>query len=365
MTAFLESQGVSVKRRFWVLRGVHDHFRGGLARFKLRAHFLDLRGLLFKLGRENLYLFLLLRDLCLQLLNFAIEHGLLGAFGNVGLGGLGRKSTRVGSIDGERAQPSIGIDEHEQIRPGGNRRTVDVVDKAPVTYLAKNTVDTIVVADDDIVIGGSDTIPGVVTYTHVRIVVGGYKERVITDGCVKGARTSPQGPITHRIILAADLIGEKRCIAMGVVEVAGGVVIERSITNSVVVDTVGVEIERRITVGTVAAGGGVERQRISAGGNVKKPDGVARERINARGGVEAATDIAKQGPNTGRCILVAGSDVVKRLETSAGVPDPSSEAHEHPNTFAIVGAGWYVTVRVRTHRLHHGRKPKTDKQKWN
>ena len=37
---------------------------------------LDLRGLLFELGCESLYLFLLLRDRCLQLLNFAIEHGL-------------------------------------------------------------------------------------------------------------------------------------------------------------------------------------------------------------------------------------------------------------------------------------------------
>ena len=52
-------------------------------------------------------------------------------------------------------------------RRGGNRRTVDVADKAPVTYLAKNTVDTIMVADDDIVIGDGDTIPGVVTNSHV------------------------------------------------------------------------------------------------------------------------------------------------------------------------------------------------------
>ena len=45
--------------------------------FKLRAPLLDLRGLLAELGSESLYLFLLLRDLCLQLLNFVIEHGLV------------------------------------------------------------------------------------------------------------------------------------------------------------------------------------------------------------------------------------------------------------------------------------------------
>ena len=43
----------------------------------LRAHLLDLRGLLFELACESLYLFLLLRDRCLQLLNFVIEHGLV------------------------------------------------------------------------------------------------------------------------------------------------------------------------------------------------------------------------------------------------------------------------------------------------
>ena len=63
-----------------LIRG--DHLRCGLAHFKLGAHLLDLRGLLSELGCESLYLFLLLRDRCLQLLNFVIEHGLvLGARG--------------------------------------------------------------------------------------------------------------------------------------------------------------------------------------------------------------------------------------------------------------------------------------------
>ena len=61
-----------------LLRRVHNHFRSGLARFKLRAHFLDLRGLLFELGRESLYLFLLLlaqlRDLGILELAFSEQH---------------------------------------------------------------------------------------------------------------------------------------------------------------------------------------------------------------------------------------------------------------------------------------------------
>ena len=76
-----------------VLLGIVDHLRRRFARFELGAHFLDLRGLLLELGCESLcllvepgceslYLFLLLRDRCLQLLNFVIEHGLvLGARG--------------------------------------------------------------------------------------------------------------------------------------------------------------------------------------------------------------------------------------------------------------------------------------------
>jgi hypothetical protein len=63
---------------------VDDGSRCGLVQFKLCAHFLDLRGLLLKLCRESLYLFVLLRDRCLQLLNFEIEHGLAAVFGILG-----------------------------------------------------------------------------------------------------------------------------------------------------------------------------------------------------------------------------------------------------------------------------------------
>ena len=141
------------------LRFVHNHFGRRLTHLELGVHFLDLRSVLFKLGCERLYLLLLLRDRCLQVLNFEIEHGLLDGVGN-GLGpdaAFGRKSTRVGSIHGDRAQSSIGIDHHDSGRRGGNRRTEDIVDSAPVTNLAKNTVHTRVMADDDVVIDSGNT----------------------------------------------------------------------------------------------------------------------------------------------------------------------------------------------------------------
>jgi hypothetical protein len=66
-------------------RFIRNHLGRGLIHFELGARFLDLRSLLFELGCERLYLLLLLRDRRPQVLNFLIEHGLLGSVGN-GLG---------------------------------------------------------------------------------------------------------------------------------------------------------------------------------------------------------------------------------------------------------------------------------------
>ena len=172
--------------------------------------------MLFKLGCERLYLLLLLRDRCLQALNCAIERGLLGGVGN-GLGpdAFRRKSTRVVSIHGERAQSSIGIDHHDSGRRSGNRRTGDIVDSAPVTDLAKNTVHTRVMADDDIIIDGSDTRPSHCAYGNV--IARGFAalERLITDGCVG----------------ASGGVGSERFPTGGRVGAAGGIVHERKVTS--------------------------------------------------------------------------------------------------------------------------------------
>ena len=135
---------------------------------------------------------------------------------------LWRKSTRVGSIHGDRAQSSIRIDHHHSGRRGGNRRTGDIVDSAPVTDLAKNTVHTRVVADDDIVIDGGDTRPGhgaqgnVIARGHVAL------ERLITDGCV----------------VVSGGVGSERFPTYGRVGAAGGIVHERKVTSGSVRGTV-------------------------------------------------------------------------------------------------------------------------------
>src|SRR6266566_5169621 len=61
---------------------LHDSRRGA-NHLKLSAHFVNLLGLLSELGCESLYLFLLLRDRCLQLLNFVIHRLELGARGRL------------------------------------------------------------------------------------------------------------------------------------------------------------------------------------------------------------------------------------------------------------------------------------------
>ena len=144
---------------------VRDHLRRRFIDFKLSAHFLDLRGLFFELGRESLYLFLLLPDRCLQLFNLAIESGVgIRALGNGLLFATGSKSALIGCVGRQKdcAQPSIRIDENETRDAACiiNGRTVDVVDKAPVTYLAKTTVHTRQMADYDIVIDSGKTATG-------------------------------------------------------------------------------------------------------------------------------------------------------------------------------------------------------------
>jgi hypothetical protein len=62
-------RALSVKRLFWLLRRVHNHFGSGLARFKLGAHFLDLCGLRL----ENLHFLLQLIDFAM-FFDELIEH---------------------------------------------------------------------------------------------------------------------------------------------------------------------------------------------------------------------------------------------------------------------------------------------------
>ena len=164
---------------------------------------------------------------------------------------------------------------------------------------------------------GGNSIPGLFTHSRVPIT-GGYKKRVITHGCVMGARhVVPQGPITERIIFDARCIARKRYTAIGIVEVcvaikerkgaesivvrAAVVMEERFSSNGRVQCSAGISVEgcktsgrviigavaveRTITVGGVVTAGCVVGERITASGTIEKPAGVAKERINASSGV--------------------------------------------------------------------------------
>src|SRR5215470_11787649 len=78
------------------LRFVHNHFGLRLTHFELGVRFLDLCGVVFQLSRQLFYFLLLLRDRCPQVLNFEVEHGLLGGVRNgCGLNAFERSSTRA------------------------------------------------------------------------------------------------------------------------------------------------------------------------------------------------------------------------------------------------------------------------------
>ena len=253
--------------------------------------------MLFELGCERLYLLLLLRGRCPQVLNFEIDHGLLGGVGN-GLrpdSAFGRKSTRVGSIHGDRAQSSIGIDHHDSGRRGGNRRTGDIVDSAPVTDLAKNTVHTRVVADDDIIIDGGDTGPGHAAQGNV--IARGYValERLITDGCV----------------VVSGGVGSERFPTDGRVGAAGGIVHERKVTNGRVGRTAVVKDQRIGPNGGILCAGGIEQERCCANCCIGICV-VEGQRSSANAGIETAGGIKERIP-TEPCISSASGEKTKRV----------------------------------------------------
>ena len=168
-------------------------------------------------------MFLVLGDGCLRVLNCTIEHGLFGGIGN-GLGpdvAFGRKPTRIVSIGGGRAQSSIGIDHHHSSRGRGNRRTKNVVDKAPVTFLTEYAVHTRVMTNDDIIIDAGNTGPCHAAYGNVITVAEVTLKRLITDG---------------RVVASAG-VGSKRFPTSGSVGAAAGIVHQRKITGTGVVRT--------------------------------------------------------------------------------------------------------------------------------
>ena len=159
-------------------------------------------------------------------------------------------------------------------RRGGNRRTIDIVDKASVTFLAKHTVHTRIVADDDVVIDGGDTRPSHCAQSNV--IARGYAalERQITDG---------------RVVVSGG-IGSERFPTDGRVRPAGGIVHERKVTGGSVGVTAVVKDKRASSNGGVLCAGDVEQERCSA--NCGIGIGVVEgQRSSANTGVEAAGGI--------------------------------------------------------------------------
>src|SRR5213079_955226 len=185
---------------------------------------------------------------------------------------------------------------HHSGRGGGNRRTGDIVDSAAITDLAKNTVHTRVMADDDIIIDGSDTRPSHCAYDNV--IARGFAalERLITDRCV----------------VVSGGIGNERFPTSGRVGAAGGIVHERKVTSGRVGGTAVVKDQRVGSKAGILCATGVEQERCRANCSIGIPV-VERQRSTANAGVEAAGGIQKEGTPTKPCISSASSKKTKRV----------------------------------------------------
>src|SRR5207253_3177519 len=194
-----------------------------------------------------------------------------------------------------------GIDQHDSGRRCRNRRTDDVVDSAPVTDLAKHTVHTRVVADDDIVIGGGDTRASHSAYNNVIARGLAILERLITDGCV---------------VVSAG-VGSERFPTSGRVGAAGGIIHERKVTGGRVGGTAVVKDERIGSNGGVLCAAGVEQERCQAhrriGASVVKG-----QCSTAYTCIETAAGIQKERPPTKCCISRAGGERTQRVASFGG-----------------------------------------------
>src|SRR5207248_2733890 len=124
----------------------------------------------------------------------------------------------------------------------------NVVDKASVTFLPKDSVHSRVMTNDDIIIDAGDPRPRHAAYGNVITVAEVTLERLITDGCV----------------VASAGVGSERFPTSGRVGAAGGIVHERKVTGSSVSGTAVVKDERVGSNGGVLCAGGIEQERCHA-----------------------------------------------------------------------------------------------------
>src|SRR5262249_44983963 len=113
---------------------------------------------------------------------------LLDGFGR-GLNGIsaGRSRSRGWtSPDGHCAQSTIGIDAHHTGDSAEvvNVRAIDVADIADVIFLAKTTVHTRMMADDDVIIDDGDPRPGPCAYGNMSVRAYAVLKRRSADACI-------------------------------------------------------------------------------------------------------------------------------------------------------------------------------------
>ena len=231
------------------------------------AHFLDLGGLLSELGCESLYLFLLLRDRhlllrdgCLQALNFVIEHGLvrgLGAHARLRCVTMRRSRCATTPASASVIAKVVVIKVQSNYNNVAANRLGVVEDTTDVALQGPGPVPVREVADADgtvFVVGfGTNEVADVsvieaigqvcschCTHGCVLTTINVIEERlsancrVVIGIAVSSRVIILEREITNGGILSAMLISEERGIAHGIVTESVLVILERRGTESTV-----------------------------------------------------------------------------------------------------------------------------------
>jgi hypothetical protein len=144
-------------------------------------------------------------------------------------------------------------------------RTVDVADIADVIFLAKATVHTRMVTDDNIIVDEGDPGPGQCAYGNVIARRCAVLERLITNGCVVVSAGVPgKGKTTKSYIVVCINVGSERFPTDARVRAASDIVHERKVTGRSI----------SVTADVTAA---VKKEGISPNGRVLCPPDVEQQ----------------------------------------------------------------------------------------
>ena len=315
------------------LRRVHNHLRGGLARFKLRAHFLDLRGLLFELGRENLHSLLLLSNRGLQVFDFLMlleelveQHGVdrVGADGNDFSFGIAHCQIGVylGHILGDEPKHLyMGWINIAVVAEGDRfksvKRFAGVAHWLDVVLMASRGSDeakfTILIYFDehariqwrgaDVADPGAAALVGTFGADGNTIIGGGeITASVSSDTGIVIAPDVEPGPVADRGIVVTAYVTKERTPTKAVVKQAGCLVEERLIAERV----------------AAVAGGGVVKERLGTEGAISVAGGVVKERLPTDGSVLGGV-VGKERLETNARVAGGRLVEIERLRTNSGI----------------------------------------------